>query len=428
MKNLESNMLHVKNNSNRVSNIQFLLIVCFYSFFFLFADLGRGLTVCALVVFIVFAIFFVLKSHVLKEPEVKTYRVGLFLVVATILLNIRSIDYFQSNIFYLYGMFLVVYALLFIKPNVAAKKVALNILLFVAGISAFIVFLSRLFPAFYVRYIASHFAIEAYNGIILLLREGYSGALGGNISLTANYIALGIAICFGRFLQTKKKKHAVVMVVLFIALLLVNRRSELLAAVAAWICMLFLMGSKRLKIIILFGCVIAFIGLLIVVLFVRQGIWHYQGSNRLIASVYGLLQGQDITNGRSELYALAWSLFCEHPLFGIGWGQYRFYAQAILPQITNVHNIYLQLLCETGIVGGFILLSALFYLLKELYKKNKIAIKNGTMEYTVFSLFSWLYIMILGIFDNPIFQDQFWLLLGVILFCAVNEKSKRKTV
>ena len=93
-----------------------------------------------------------------------------------------------------------------------------------------------------------------------------------------------------------------------------------------------------------------------------------------------------------------------------------------------MHNIYLQLLCETGIVGGFILLSALFYLLKELYKKNKIAIKNGTMEYTVFSLFSWLYIMILGIFDNPIFQDQFWLLLGVILFCAVNEKSKRKTV
>ena len=56
---------------------------------------------------------------------------------------------------------------------------------------------------------------------------------------------------------------------------------------------------------------------------------------------------------RVSLYALAWSHFIENPLFGIGWGNFRFTVIGTITKDTEfeVHNIYLQLLCETGIIG-----------------------------------------------------------------------------
>ena len=59
------------------------------------------------------------------------------------------------------------------------------------------------------------------------------------------------------------------------------------------------------------------------------------------------VDAEDISSNRFLFWEQAYSLFLENKLWGIGWGQYvrrNMYG-------TSAHNIYIQLLCETGIVG-----------------------------------------------------------------------------
>ena len=61
----------------------------------------------------------------------------------------------------------------------------------------------------------------------------------------------------------------------------------------------------------------------------------------------------DITNGRTGLWAYAFLLFRNNPVFGIGWVNYKNTMQLFTgyDRAINVHNIYIQLLCETGLIG-----------------------------------------------------------------------------
>ena len=72
------------------------------------------------------------------------------------------------------------------------------------------------------------------------------------------------------------------------------------------------------------------------------------------------LSEDDTGNGRTFLYDLAWHLFYCHPIFGAGWGSYsKYVATTSLGAMyrdlgfsaMSAHNVYLQLLAETGVVG-----------------------------------------------------------------------------
>lgn len=78
--------------------------------------------------------------------------------------------------------------------------------------------------------------------------------------------------------------------------------------------------------------------------------------------------------GRSDLWAIAWRMSEDHPITGVGLNQFREESTTYVRDLQNlqyvdlivdtpriVHNTYLQLLAETGIVGllGFLLVSVL---------------------------------------------------------------------
>ena len=93
---------------------------------------------------------------------------------------------------------------------------------------------------------------------------------------------------------------------------------------------------------------------------------QFQPLIRYVMTIEQLLQGQDISSGRMELYALALNAFRENPLFGIGWDQFH----TLIPpeflalhgqDVEDVHCIYLQFLPETGIVGAPFLIAPLLY-------------------------------------------------------------------
>ncbi len=85
--------------------------------------------------------------------------------------------------------------------------------------------------------------------------------------------------------------------------------------------------------------------------------------------------------GRREVEWLkAWLTFKHHPFFGIGWAEYA--KQSVILQnlfpnaplndglFTNCHNLILQLLAETGIIGTLIVVIGVIYPLHYIIKNN----------------------------------------------------------
>jgi O-antigen ligase len=69
---------------------------------------------------------------------------------------------------------------------------------------------------------------------------------------------------------------------------------------------------------------------------------------------------------RLALWGAAGALFLQHPIAGAGFGTYRFALQEFVPGVSDqidAHNLYLQTLAETGIIGFlvfFLMLGAFF--------------------------------------------------------------------
>ena len=73
-----------------------------------------------------------------------------------------------------------------------------------------------------------------------------------------------------------------------------------------------------------------------------------------------------LTSGRTELWEKAWELFKEKPIFGIGWEQF-------MNNNTfnhEVHNTYLQWLCESGVVGFVLLMTPTMFMYAMTFKRT----------------------------------------------------------
>jgi O-antigen ligase len=71
---------------------------------------------------------------------------------------------------------------------------------------------------------------------------------------------------------------------------------------------------------------------------------------------------------RLTLWRVAWAMFLEHPLLGVGWGQFAWHNFMLTGKVdgmvltglyNHAHNLLLQLLAETGLIGGAIAAAAM---------------------------------------------------------------------
>lgn len=113
-----------------------------------------------------------------------------------------------------------------------------------------------------------------------------------------------------------------------------------------------------------------------------------KGLNRISESIQGVKDNEDISNNRGELANVAWRVFEAHPILGVGPGQY----QEISGEYTTVHNSYLQILCEQGIIGIILFVLPLVVTLFETITYSK---KQKRISPT---LFFCLYIQLFYIF------------------------------
>jgi len=217
-------------------------------------------------------------------------------------------------------------------------------------------------PDFYYSRISSIFVSE--DSILRWFEKDYGlSGFTSQIAITARIIIYGeIVLLFLKDILLPKKFQKSIsfylLLILFITgVLLTGKRLHfLVAASLPFIVPLLLerMSAKKIVMFLTIVLLLIFVG----ELFISNIENLIQTSMfRRLALTYTMFQnGEDITSGRIEFYKEAWDAFQDYPLFGIGLGEYSSYTGIE----HYVHNTYLQVLCEQGLIGFFFFIIAIF--------------------------------------------------------------------
>lgn len=320
----------------------------FYAFFCQsLASSALALDICLL---LSVAAFFL---HIITNRRFAYKSFGLELAWAPFfaLFYIHSLIYGVAN-----WTLLVVYTLLFMCMYAAAGerswvKSCLKTLVAFAVFHAFCTIVFWLVPALYPP-VKSAFFSGSY------MARDYRSGFTAHYSTNSIYLSLGLVCwCCGLVGRRKKArfKDSILGLILLLALFLTTKRGPLVASVAAIVISYLFVNRKKLTGTMFKTLAVAAIAVIAVGVFATFVPAVQATLERFIE-----LSDDGTGNGRSYLYECAWSMFHANPLLGCGWGTYSKYVAttSLGAMYSNLgfssmsaHNVYLQLLAETGVIG-----------------------------------------------------------------------------
>ena len=294
----------------------------------------------------------------------------------------------------------------------------LRLLVFAAVFFSAGVLLQAFLPGVH-RQILRVFPANLATAILSRESDGSSGVRGftTNTGFAGGYIIAGFFANLTTFVRDKKqKKKALIWIALFVlAILFTRKRGHLLfGTIAVIMCYLIpARGSKKIKRI--WRVFVVFVVVVVFYFAAQDTLSSIPFFRSLAKTIANLESGEDITTGRRSLFVWAIRLFLQHPLTGIGWGQYRTTVTGVvtLRKSLDTHNVYLQLLSETGVIGFACFVSAFltaWFHTKKLYCECAKSQNEALLKWRKVLFFSFsyqTYFLLYCLTGNPLF-DQFY--------------------
>lgn len=212
--------------------------------------------------------------------------------------------------------------------------------------------------------------------------------------------------------KTSKWWSIAALVVISVGVLLTYRRAAPVALIVALCFLAILIGRTSLAL------TIALVGLIVL--------------GGLVLSTAGEVRAQaagDDFKERVEIYRTVLSLAADHPIFGVGHGDYSAAIARYIPEGTNPdlqknllsspHNMFLLVLAETGILGLLAFSLAVFSVLVRLIFRVRASREKTDQDVVIdrFALCALLIILFLGVFHEVLRHAPvallFWSLLGL---------------
>lgn len=320
----------------------------------------------------------------------------------------------------------------FSKPSRNELRMSEIILLAFAIILAIYIVLIKVFPDIYWNSIFPYLSEYTQNTAVDLMKNhNYGVPVGGSANYADYILTLGLFIClsklFSNFAGNIKAKICFVLSFLFIlGMVIENRRGELIAAVLTIVVMYLLsMNFGRIETNRLFRAMaaVAIIAVGLVFMYARGMLDRYINT---IVSLSSRKAGgiEEVGNGRIALWSLAIEKFFRSPIIGIGWNQFRATNDISFMEGINVHNDYLQWLCETGIIGFILILIPTLYLWFKTARRcrfffaNKAFYCNEARSYALVSFGIQNFFILLHFMDPCFYKLIFWPIyaLSIILY------------
>lgn len=137
------------------------------------------------------------------------------------------------------------------------------------------------------------------------------------------------------------------------------------------------------------------------------------------------------TRERYAIWEGAFNMFKDHPLLGVGLGQYKdnYQKKYILKKarnkkLTHAHNNLMQMLAENGIVGCVGFLTLVFYI----FGRNISDFIKKRCPYSLIIASSTFALFVQGLteynFGNSAVMKSYWLLLGCLLVIKTSNNRK----
>lgn len=252
---------------------------------------------------------------------------------------------------------------------------------------------------------------------------GYDLSSYGGITGKTYYIVLcSFLICSYALLvsdNSNLRKILIISIALICVLMSGSRSNIITIPLAIVLSILLKTPNKKVLLRAIKICVIlAFILAIICVLGER---FQFETYLRLQDTIVRYISGKSITNGRNVIQERAWNLFSQKPVFGIGWMNFQVIGSGTSGIGSNAHNMYIQLLCEVGVVGFLMfciaffgeLLSDIFFLRRNLFElgENEKGLVCNSIAYQIYFL--------LSSFLHATSYDVVYIILYFVFVCFV---------
>lgn len=270
-------------------------------------------------------------------------------------------------------------------------------------------------------------------GILCLIYQGVSGdsrAAGffGHPMTFAGYLCMYLPLFligyFENLFGTKYKHVSGLMFLAGLAALIFNgtRGAWLAVAITSGILLLYYMFRSKRNLIV--G---------IVLIAVSGGL--------LVNDAAFMHRVSTITNNKYQsnserllMWESAWNMFKDHPVFGVGLGQYKDnYQQKYIspkakePNLAHAHNNFMQMLAENGIVGFIGFITMFVYIIG----RNVRMFLNSKNIYSLAICSVTITLLLQGLtefnFGNSAVVKAYWLILGCLVVLAENADKENIT-
>ena len=417
-------------SENRI-DLLFPILTLFTVTFFVYRDFGIRMLYGFTALAAVLAVALLVRLVRDRVPVMDPVRLGLLLLAAAVVVNFLRPDsrHDADAVSFLIAMGICCGFVVLSRPNEQTGRLVMGICLGGAvAIMAFVQFF-ELFPQLFWGWFLDKLSETAGSYLSYYVPKGYGFTLGG--ATFSNYVLfLGIAVCAG-FLVSGRKfdwKSGLALLLgggFLYSILIIGRRGELLGAVACLVLLVLFLCSKRQRRNLILGGVAALVIGVCVLIPLLPWLRQFQPLIRYVMTMEMILSGQDITSGRTELYAIAIDAFLKNPLLGIGLDQFHTLIPAEFlalhgKDVEDVHCIYLQFLTETGILGAPFLIAPLLYgywlvCAQFVRLKQRPGELQTARMLCVSSFLIQSFLLILGIYDPNFQRVIFWCFYAIAL-------------
>ena len=354
------------------------------------------------------------KKLSLKKIEIQPMEWLAFLTLLVMLVTTENIN---ENLTYIIRYAVLVFIVILMKYDEVFSYIIFYCIL-AAGLVHVIATVWFYFDTdFYMANIYPHFTSSQKAHLYEQVQNNHHAVgLANHYSQNGIYMAISLCASFALlFMKSRKNKLwriLLVLVVLF-SLVLTGKRGVLIFSVFAML-MSYIICKKG-----------AFASKMVTVLFVLSGMllviyalsFYVEGVASSFERINAMLaagnETLDVSNGRFKLYAIAWDFFKKSPILGIGWREFskevvNFYNQDSV--LRDAHNVFLQLLCETGVIGFLVFIalfvSAITQTIQLVVKntKNVLCLSDKTKVVLIFSLCYQVFFLTYCITGNPLYD------------------------
>lgn len=247
----------------------------------------------------------------------------------------------------------------------------------------------------------------------LAIRDGFlssSNYAVAQMGVAYSFVPFAI-ICFVFIVENVKNRTASGIVILFSFVLFMSNvyvilidtitRGAILAVFAGMFVLLYLNSNKRIrrKILIVFSIAILIFCFFSTEIVDAFFVFFQDTSVGAISKLIKFSDSGDVSNGRDDLYISAIKMIKNSCFLGNGVGYFENHGHSIY-----VHQFFLQLLCEAGILGMLLFIFPLFQFVKKIVTAPANSFANIYIAYFCF-------IMTMLMFSNVYwFVPTFWLL------------------